>query len=170
MSYKGRNSRNPTRLTFRILAAAFLTYFTIAIGGCKKIECGSYHEYVENDKLAATLLSWADSEVMNRSYAENELRGGSLVGPGRRAIRLAAARIDLPEGLANSEIRVLNQDARGPTAIFIGKRRFQGLIITRDSMPGSLKAIGLTPELLDSINGRLAVMCYQEKENMQPKQ
>lgn len=139
-----------------------------SLSACKEIECGKYYRFTSNDESYLAVRDWADREVFAQTYADGDLRSGSLLGPGKRALSRKIG-MNLPEGLAGSEVRVLGSNWKYPDAIFIGKARFQGLIVTRRGMRESLADIGLSSELLDSTKGRVAVMCYQERENMSAK-
>ncbi|MEJ1095808.1 hypothetical protein V9L00_04320 [Pseudoxanthomonas sp. CCNWLW206] len=140
----------------------------LSLSGCKAVECGKYYRLASDGESYLAVREWADREVFGRSFTESDLRSGSLIGPGRRAISRKIG-MNLPEELVGSEVRILGQDWENPDAIFIGKVRFQGIVVTRNGMSESLAAVGLSPKLLDSAKERIAVMCYQESENMSEK-
>lgn len=146
------------RLILIISAAFFLT-------SCKQVECGKYYKYVDDMKSRQEILSWADSNIFSL-HNPPPLGSGRLVGPGRRAIKgLDAA----PGDLAGDEVRLLGLDAHGISGVFIGRHSFRGILIAREENSQYLEAAGVDGSLLEKTSERVAVMCYQEKENMSEK-
>lgn len=139
--------------------------------GCKYIECGEYNRYVDDKEANEQLLRWADANVFNREFTDADLRVGSIVGPGGRFKSISIERSDLhvPKWFEDHELKVLGPDQYKPNVIFVGKRRYQGLIIARRTLEDSIAGTEVILDLLEKRTERVAVICYQEKENMANK-
>lgn len=148
-----------------VLAACLL----VLLGGCKAVDCGEYYPYSVSPGHRAEVVSWVDTHLMAQPLDPRVLWLGQMPGPGKRAVSLQTLGVMLPAGLEGAEVRILGPDPTRPAAVFIGRRRYQGVLIARESMPAALPALNLTPDVLDAMNGRVAVMCYQEKENLAPQ-
>ncbi|MNC30068.1 hypothetical protein D3C75_783410 [compost metagenome] len=144
----------------RVLHAALLAVVFCTTAGCNYISCGSYYTYVNDEDDARAIVAWADAHVLGRSSATFRVNGGLLVGPGDTRIRGHAP---LPPDLAGSEIRVVQEDANGISAIFIGRRSLKGLMVTRNTMPGALTGIRYPGASYLERGGRTAVMCYHQR-------
>lgn len=144
------------------LFCAIALLASIAVAGCKRIECGPYEKYLNNGQMRDSVLTWSDNNVLGKDVSSLQLGGGRLVGPGRRSIRVDGSLAPLPEGLAGKEVRLLGADERGVAAIFIGEHSFRGLVVTRDKVSDFAGFVRVPPQFLESSNDRTALLCYQE--------
>lgn len=144
-----------------LLMCAFLS-------SCKQVSCGRYYQFTDDQSSYDQIVEWADRNVFSRSFSVKELRAGSLVGPGRRALPRSIHK-GLPIDLADFEVRIVDSDWENPDLIFVGKRRLQGILISRRKINVSLSSAGLPIELMEKTKGRVALMCYQEREIMRQK-
>lgn len=154
--------RTARALSFNVLLFVFSIFF---LSSCKRIECGKYDRFISDGRDREKLLSWVDANIFDRTFRDDELRGGELIGPGRRfkSIFMERSNIVVPGWLSGYEVRILGPDQYKPDAVFIGARSFKGLVVTRGELLSSLQGTDVKPEWLDRIEKRVATMCYIEK-------
>lgn len=128
----------------------------------KDIECGEYRKILNDDVLRAQLLQWADGEIFSRTFEKkdfDEVLG--FVGPGRHGADLSIDRsgIKVPAWLDGYAIRSVGPNRFHPDVLFVARRRFQGIIITRDDFERSLSGTNIDKSGVEERDGRLAMIC-----------
>lgn len=151
---------NRHRVAWKLIAmcAAFLT-------GCGSIECGEYRAMASDPLALAEVVRWADGNLFAREFSDSEFMLGRLSGPGRygHSIDPNSSSLVVPDWLKQYEIRFLGATKFHPSAVFIGRRRYQGLIVFRDESKAVVNDALTSASALESRNGRIAVMCYRER-------
>lgn len=149
-----------TAVRFGLLGTACLLVLAGCTAARNAIDCGHLYGYVQMPSRNAAIVQWADTHVLGRPLSAFEYNGGLLAGPGRWKLRHLQG---LPDGLAGSEVRVLQEGADGRiSAIFIGRRSLKGLWITRGRMPEALPDIPNNAQIA-MYRGRVALQCYQQR-------
>lgn len=145
----------------------FCIIMSAAQMGCTSHECRYYKSVIADDEKARALEAWADEEVFNNTYT-NEDYGSDLgiVGPGR-SVFSGSSGVSVPAFWngpygAISSVRVLGADLTRPEGVFLGERSFAGIVIARESLEEMLAKSKMTSEGLDGTNGRIAAMCRRE--------
>lgn len=128
----------------------------------KDIECGEYRKILNDDARRAQLLQWADNEIFSRKFEKkdfDEVLG--FVGPGRHGADFSIDRsgIEVPAWLDGYAIRSVGPDRFHPDVLFVARRRFQGIIITRGDFERSLIGTNIDKSGVEERNGRLAMIC-----------
>jgi hypothetical protein len=136
---------------------------SVSISGCAGSECDNYEKLVSEREFNDSLLKWADQWIFSDRLDDEYFRMGSLSGPGRYgdSIDLAKIGASLPSGLQGAEVRALGQDRNFPEAVFIGFRRFQGIVIGRAELKITLN--GEQIETAKYSRDRIAVFCSEER-------
>ncbi|MFC4822194.1 hypothetical protein [Dokdonella ginsengisoli] len=145
--------------------ALFIFVMTISSSSCasqKDIECGGYAEILRSDDLRAQLLRWADEEIFSRTFGKKdfeEILG--FVGPGRQGADFSIERsgIQIPSFIDGYSIRSVGPDRYHPNVIFVARRRYQGILISRGDFEDSLKGTKIDPSAPEMRKGRLAMIC-----------
>ena len=137
-------------------------FVLISASGCRRIECGQYQRLLEDNAKREQLLNWADREIFSRNFSEYDFRVSGMMGPNRYGgnFSIDRANISMPSWLAGYNIRAVGPNKLHPDVLLIGKRRYQGVVVTRGSLDDSLKGTTITLASLDDWEGRLGVMCY----------
>lgn len=163
------NSENRSKyLIVSPLLLVLVTLLCVSLASCKQIECGQYYKFTEDKDSYSELVKWADNNVFNRTFSIDELRAGSLVGPGRRALP-RSVHAGIPLESDNIEVRIVDSNWVSPDLIFVGSRRLQGLLVSRRGIKDSLNSEELEIDLMEDSVGRVAIMCYGEREIMKQK-
>lgn len=142
-----------------VLAAA------LVLPGCvpilKFINCQHLYPYLRDGERQDEVLRWADRHVLGHPSSEFRRGIGTAVGPGRDTLRGLPP---LPEDLQGNEVRLVAERPDGISIIFIGRRSYKGLWISRDPMPGAVESVpGLSEDFTQSqYAGRVAVQCYHQ--------
>lgn len=157
-----------TRLLRFATVSTLVLLAPISLVSCKKIDCGRYEKYTKGSRDYHQVVEWADRNVFDQKLTADQLRYGNLIGPGRRALSKDISK-NLPRELAGAEVRIIGGSWSSPDLIFVGFRRYQGILVSRIDVGSSLAAAGLSPSLVYRAEGRTALMCYHEAENMQEK-
>lgn len=161
------NSENKAGSLKSFLARVFVPgLLCLFFSSCKQVECGRYYRFVEDRDSYEEIVGWADRNVFSRKFSTDELRAGRLVGPGRRALPRSVHR-NVPIDSENIEVRIVDSNWSSPDLIFVGSRRLQGVLISRREIDRSLDGANLSIRLMEGSKGRVAVMCYGEREIMQ---
>lgn len=145
--------------------ALFFFVMAISSASCasqKDIECGRYVEILDSDELRAQLLQWADEEVFSRTFEKKdfeEILG--FVGPGRQGadFSIERSRMRIPSLLDGYVIRSVGPDRYHPNVIFVARRRYQGILITRGDFEDSLRGTKIDPSAPERREGRFAMIC-----------
>lgn len=140
--------------------------------GCKQVECGKYNKFVDDSKSSEELLLWADGNIFDRDFSDSDLRVGQIVGPGGRFKSISldrSGRRPPPGFLKDYEIKIVGPNQYHPNIIFIGRSGYKGVVVSRNEMDESVVGTEIISDLLWKRRGRIAVICYQEDENMTKK-
>lgn len=127
--------------------------------------CGEYREMINDESVNHLLIEWADREVFSRVFErKNFEKFDKFVGPGKGGanFNIETANITIPTLLAGYSIRSVGPDRDRPDVILIGKRRYQGILITRADFYGSLNKIGGEPLHIVEHIGRTGMLCYED--------
>jgi hypothetical protein len=110
------------------------------------------------------MARWADEQIFARTFEPEDFDTVGFVGPGKGGANFALelAGIQLPAMLTGYTVRSVGPDRYRPDVIFLGKRRYQGILITRGELDESLTRTTIDPRRVEQPNGRLAMMCYTE--------
>ncbi len=127
--------------------------------------CGEYIEMLNSNARQLDLIRWADREVFSKSFEQedfDEITG--FVGPGRNGANFSIERsgIALPPWLDGYTIRAVGPDKSRPNVLLVGRRRYQGILITRGEFGESLAGTTVDRSRVEKQVGRLALLCYPD--------
>lgn len=150
-------------MTISIKYLILPTMFSMSfLSGCKAIECGEYRDLIHDTKKREELVRWADTEIFSRKFESNDFRVAGMIGPGRDGANfsLERAEIKIPQWLEGYVIRAVGPDKFQPNVLFVGRRRYQGLIITQNELDKSIKGTSIDITKLEEWSGRVGLICY----------
>lgn len=126
--------------------------------------CDDYRRALGRSDVRAELVRWADEQIFARTFDSEDFDPVGFVGPGKGGANLALARagIQLPTMLMGYTVRSVGPDRYRPDVIFLGKRRYQGILITRGELDEALTRTTIDRRRVEQPNGRVAMMCYTE--------
>lgn len=134
------------------------------ISGCALSKCQDFEELVDNSVANTELAEWADRWIFRDPLPKEVFMMGNLSGPGRygNSINLERLGAVLPASLLGAEVRIVSNDRESPEAIFIGFRRFEGIVVGRDKLDRSLAGTRIDAIAINGVGKRMAVMCAEE--------
>lgn len=142
---------------------SMLALFFIALGmsGCKGMECGEYNVYLSDAKAREKLVEWADTAIFSKTFSADDFARGGMNGPGPGPgnLRNEIAGALLLSELSNQNIRFMGRDGFNPDMILVGKRKYQGILISRSDFDSDLAKIRLTKDRLEGSVGRVGLLC-----------
>jgi hypothetical protein len=126
--------------------------------------CDDDRSLLRDEAKRIELLQWADAEIFSRKFSQADFRVAGMIGPGRYGANFSTERsgIRVPEWLSDYVIRAVGPDRFHPNVLFVGKFRYQGIIITRGEFESSLAGTPVEVARLDEWSGRLGLMCYAD--------
>lgn len=138
-----------------------LVFIFLIVSGCKEIECGEYRAYLDDSKARERLVEWADDAVFSRAFSEDDFARGGMNGPGPGPgnLRNEVASTLLPSELSNQNIRFIGQSGLNPDMVLIGRKKYQGILISRGDFDSSLARTRLTKDRLEGSVGRVGLLC-----------
>lgn len=147
-----------------VIRFLFTLIVCISIAGCDRgEECGEYWKFIDDSEANSSLLTWADKEIFDRSFSREDFQAyDSFVGPGKggRNFDLAISNIQVPSFLEGYTIRSVGPNRDRPDVIYVGKRRYQGILITKDDFQSSIDKLLGTPLRIKNATGRVGLICY----------
>lgn len=148
-----------------VLSAIFLC-------GCAEAECNQYRSAIEDEKLRQDILEWADGAFFEIAIKPDEIVSGGLIGPGDWRVRSREILARLPVGISSGswfsegralEVRLLGENPLSPHAVFLGRKSYKGLVISKGEIISTLKELEFRIDRdVQAPSGRLAILCYQE--------
>lgn len=125
--------------------------------------CGEYKKLVEEKNTYETLVAWADKEIFTRTFEQKDFRQfDKFVGPGKGGadFDIQIASIKIPPILQGYVIRSVGPNRFHPDVILVGKRRYQGILITKGDFHASLGKIEGEALRIEEQIGRTGTICY----------
>ena len=138
------------------------------LSGCQDSQCNRLKMIVENPKHSLELEKWADENFFSRRFEPSDFdSSGGLVGPGRRSVKRDIG-LEVPEAVFPTQdwimtMRPLGPNSDSPEGIFIGERSFLGILIARGSLSDLLQKTGMSSDVSELTNGRVAVICGRDE-------
>lgn len=127
--------------------------------------CVIYKGMLENEATVELLAKWADREIFSHRFSRSDFKSfDEFVGPGKGGtdFDLKTSGIEVPSIIHGYTIRSVGPDRDRPDVVFIGLRRYQGILIGRDVLSHELPKISGTPLHIEVERGRLGVICYTD--------
>jgi hypothetical protein len=148
--------------TRAVMFLSFCFLSSSALDDQKAVDCGEYKKILNDNMQRAQLLQWADSEIFSRRFEKKDFEEVlGFVGPGRNGADLSIDRsgIKVPAWLNGYAIRSVGPDKYHPNVVFVARRRYQGILITRGEFEESLKGTNIDKSGPEERKGRLAMIC-----------
>jgi hypothetical protein len=145
--------------------ASALSLLMLAASGCAHSECEELETLVLDQDFRRSMVDWSDRWAFSAELDSDNFRMGNLSGPGRYgdSIDLGALGAILPEGMEGAEVRIISGERTRPDAIFVGYRRFQGIVVGREELQNSLVRSRVDVNAIDGVGKRIAVLCSTEE-------
>ena len=123
-------------------------------------DCDEYSKVIKTN--GNVVLRWADAEIFARTFVSQDFRVAGMIGPGRNGANFSIdrSRIQTPAWLSEYNIRSIGPDRFHPDVLLIGKRRYEGIVITRGELEPSLKGTSIEFSKLIERSARLGAMCF----------
>ena len=147
-----------------LYSCALMSAALLSSGGCSN-DCETYKAIVRSDEDQAKLIDWADGEIFSRTFEMDDFeKVPGFVGPGKGGANfdLSHTDIEIPALLSGYTIRSVGPDRYHPEVILVGKRRYQGILITRGSLDESLRRTTMDRQRVEESKERVAMICYTE--------
>lgn len=148
-----------------VLKSAISCVLLALVASCTPSDgCDEYRSLLGSSDARADLARWADEQIFARTFESQDFDTLGFVGPGKGGANFALelAGIQLPATLTGYTVRSVGPDRYRPDVIFLGKRRYQGLLIARGELEASLSRTTIDRSRVEKLDGRFAMMCYAE--------
>lgn len=146
-------------------------FLMATLSGCASVECDQYRHLLSDDSARKEVVGWANENFFENEILSSDIIPGGLVGPGKWRVRPDGRLSSLPKSLNSIigsiadlplDVRLLGSDHLHPDAIFIGRKSFRGLLISKSGMQSTLKELEFSDRDIIASENRLAILCYQE--------
>ena len=169
-----RNHRNLATNIKKTVALLTILLLSTTLSGCLDGECTQYKKFTGDTPERRQLIAWADEKIFSAHLSATDRRVGDLNGPGRWSIRpISGEPLMLPSALRSMrywvdgpppEIRILEESSKNDVVgIFLGRRSFQGLVVSKASIRELMPEISSRPNRdLIATGNRVAILCYSD--------
>lgn len=146
------------------VSAILLIFAACGSSGCAFSKCRNFDILIESGSANTEILEWADRWIFSKPLPREAFMMGQLAGPGRygNSINLNRLGVALPASLHGAEVRVISDNRELPEAIFVGYRRFEGIVVGKNVLERSLAGTRIDAAAINGLGRRTAVMCAEE--------
>jgi len=157
------------KIYFRVPAVAFLI---VSLLGCAEIECNNYSYLLEHGELREELIIWANGSIFDLQLESKQVDSGGLVGPGvwrifdARILRLVPDRASSGVWFSGNrplEVRLLGDNPFSPEAVFLGRKAYQGIIISKSKFADTMVRLNFRVDRdVRAVSENIGILCYRE--------